>query len=48
MDINVVVKIYQIPSLPFQDIEKPKRHRRTNGQCEKQYNPPQTQFAGVV
>ena len=31
MDINVFAKFYEIPSLPPQDIEKPKRRRRTNG-----------------
>ena len=29
VDINVFAKFYEIPSLPFQDIEKPKRRRRT-------------------
>ena len=28
VDINVFAKFYEIPSLPFQDIEKTKRHRR--------------------
>ena len=27
VDINVFAKFYKIPSLPFQDTEKPKRHR---------------------
>ena len=31
LDINVFAKFYEIPSLPFQDIEKPKRRGRTNG-----------------
>ena len=26
VDINVFAKFYEIPSLPFQDIEKPKHH----------------------
>ena len=30
VDINVFAKFYKIPSLPFQDIEKPKCRRRTN------------------
>ena len=30
VDINVFAKFYEIPSLPFQDIEKPKCRRRTN------------------
>ena len=29
--INVFATFYEIPSLPFQDIEKPKRHGWTNG-----------------
>ena len=29
VDINVFAKFYEIPSLPFQDIEKPKRRGRT-------------------
>ena len=33
-DINMFAKFYEIPSLPFHDIEKPKHRRRTNGQCE--------------
>ena len=31
VDINVFAKFYEIPSLPFQDIEKPKCCRRTVG-----------------
>ena len=31
LDINVFAKFYEIPSLPFQDIEKQKHRRRTNG-----------------
>ena len=31
VDINVFAKFYEIPSLPFQDIEKPKRRGRING-----------------
>ena len=49
MNINVYAKFYEIPSLPFQDIEKPKRRgqtdKRTDGQCENSI-PPQTQFVG--
>ena len=45
LDINVFAKFYEIPSLPFQDIEKQKHRRRTNGwtdgQCENSI-PPQT------
>ena len=29
VDINVFAKFYEIPSLPFQDIEKPKRRGQT-------------------
>ena len=29
--MNVFAKFYEIPSLPFQDIEKPKRRERTDG-----------------
>ena len=29
VDINVHAKFYEIPSLPFQDIEKSKHRRRT-------------------
>ena len=45
--------IYEIPSLPFQDIEKTKRRGRTNGRTDGRTDgqrensiPPQTQFAG--
>ena len=31
MDINMFAKFYEIPSLPFKDIEKPKRRERTDG-----------------
>ena len=31
MDINAFAKFHEIPSLPFQDIEKPKRRGWTNG-----------------
>ena len=32
VDINVFAKFYEIPSLPFQDTEKPKRRRwKTSG-----------------
>ena len=51
VDINVFAKFYEILSLPFQDIEKPKRrgwtNARTNGQRENSI-PPQTQFAGGI
>ena len=30
VDINVFAKVYEIPSLPFQDIEKPKRRGLTD------------------
>ena len=52
--INVFAKFYEIPSLLFQDIEKPKRCGRTNGWMDNvktvyPHPPPtqQTQFAGV-
>ena len=32
VNINVCAKFYEIPSLPFQDIEKPKRRREMDGQ----------------
>ena len=53
MHINVFAKFYEIPSLPFQDIEKPKCRGLTNaqmdGQCENSIPPtPQTQFAGGI
>ena len=31
VDINVFAKFYEIPSLPFQDTEKPKRHGWPDG-----------------
>ena len=31
VDINMFTKFYEIPSLPFKDIEKPKRLERTDG-----------------
>ena len=34
VDINVFAKFYEIPSMPFQDIEKPKRRGWMDGQCE--------------
>ena len=44
VDINVFAKFYGIPSLPFQDTEKPKRRRLTEGrtdeQCENSIPPP--------
>ena len=30
VDINMFTKFYEIPSLPFKDIEKPKRRKRTD------------------
>ena len=54
MDINVFAKFYEIPSLPFQDIEKPKRRSWTDKRMErwtdnvKTVYPPQTQFAGGI
>ena len=47
VDINA--EFYEIPSLPFQDTEKPKRRRWTDGHTEgheKKYTPQQTQFVG--
>ena len=41
VDINVFAKFYEIPSLPFQDTEKPKRPRCTNGR-ENSIHPPTT------
>ena len=35
VDINVFAKFYENPSLPFQDIDKLKRHGRTNTWTEK-------------
>ena len=35
VDINVFAKFYEIPSLPFQDIEKPKRRGRTDEQTNR-------------
>ena len=32
VDMNVFAKFYEIPSLPFQDTEKPKCRERTDGQ----------------
>ena len=34
VDINVFEKFNEIPSLPFQETEKPKCHERTDRQCE--------------
>ena len=34
VDINVFAKFYEIPSMPFQDIEKPKRRGWMDRQCE--------------
>ena len=36
VDIDVPAKFHEIPSLPFQDIEKSKRHGRTNGWTDGQ------------
>ena len=47
-DINVFAKFYVIPSLPFQDIEKPKRRGQTDGRENSIPPPPQTQFAGGI
>ena len=35
VDINVFAKFYEIPSLPFQDIEKRKRRGRTDEQTNR-------------
>ena len=53
VDITVAAKFYEIPSLPFQDIENSKCRGRTDRQRETSVPPPpththtQTQFAGV-
>ena len=58
LDINVFAKFYEIPSLPFQDIEKP-YHRRwidrlTDGRMDNVKTvytpqpPRQTQFGGGI
>ena len=39
VDINVFAKSDEIPSLPFQDIEKPKRHGLMDGQHENSILP---------
>ena len=31
VDVNVFTKFYETPSLPFQDMEKPKLRGRTDG-----------------
>ena len=36
VDTNVFAKFYEIPSLPFQDIEKPKRRGQTDWHLELQ------------
>ena len=57
VDINMFTKFHEIPSLPFKDIENPKRRERrmetlTNGRTWKKYPPPSppplshAQFAG--
>ena len=46
VDINVFAKFYEIPSLPFQDIEKPKHRGQTNG-CENSIPPTNTVCRGV-
>ena len=54
VDIDVFAKFYEIPSLPFQDIEKPKRRGWTYGQMDvKTVYPRQTiipnkQFVGRI
>ena len=50
MDINVFAKFYEIPPLPSQDIEKPKRCRWMDERKDGRENsiPPQTQFAGGI
>ena len=54
VNINVFAKFYEIPPLPFQDIEKLKRLGRTDGRTNgrtdnvKTVYPPQTQFAGGI
>ena len=53
LDINVFAKFYEIPSLTFEDTEKPKRCRWTDRRTENVitvYPPPaqQTQFAGGI
>ena len=50
VNINVSAKFYEIPSLLFQDIEKPKRRGRTDGWTDnvKTVYSPQTQFAGGI
>ena len=46
VDINVLAKFYEIPSLPLQDIENPKRRGRTDGRTnglrENSIPPPPT------
>ena len=48
VDINMFAKFYEIPSLPFKDIENPKRRERTDGgidgrmDVKKVYIPPRT------
>ena len=42
VDINVFAKFYEISSLPFQDIEKPKRHERNNVKTVYPPPPPHT------
>ena len=46
LDINVFAKFYEIPSLPFQDIEKPKLRGKRDGQ-RKNSIPPNT-VCGVI
>ena len=36
VDINMFTKFYEIPSLPFKDIEKSKRHEWTDGGTDGQ------------
>ena len=35
VDINMFTKFYEISSLPFKDIEKPKRRKWTNGGTDR-------------
>ena len=45
---DVSLMFYEIPSLPFQDIEKPKRRKRTDGRTTwKQYTPHKHSLRGV-
>ena len=56
VDINMFANFYEIPSLPFKDIEKPKRRVRTDGGTNGRTDvkavyppiPPHAQFAGIM